>query len=334
MAACWKALAAVPDIELYVYAFGNNNETDFDLSLTASLNITFVERDPDFKELNKQMHVINPEVIVLCGWFVPAYRKLGSQKSLRSSTRFILAMDTPWLGTIRQYLGILALRGFMKKMNAVITSGERSYQYAYRLGARSVTKIQYGVNVDNLQINLVERLKFTWPKRFLFVGRYAPEKGIHLLIDAYNAYRQKVTDPWELHTCGKGPLEGLLEGEGIINHGFVQPDEMQSIWKSVGCLILPSSFDPWPLTLVEACAAGLPVICTHKVGSQVEVVKMYWNGLVINDKDSSELTNSLVWAHRNRDTLPEMGKRSLVQAEPYSAKVWAKKILSLLNNFN
>ncbi len=330
MIACWKALAAQPEIKLRIYAFGNNEQTDFNLQLAEGLDLQWVERSPDKKRLQRNVSEFSPDVAVLCGWFVPAYRHLATTESLKNRTKFVLAMDTPWWGTLRQQLARMALRGFVRKMDAVLTSGERSYQYARRLGAKNIYKFQYGVDVAKLSHNLAERPKRPWPKRFLYVGRYAQEKGISILMDAYRQYRNQSNDPWELHTCGKGYLENLLQGEGLINHGFVQPAEMDRIWQSSGCLILPSSFDPWPLIVVEACAAGLPVICTHESGSQVEVVKTWWNGLVIPAESKTSLSEAMFWMENNADDLEEMGERSLEQAKPYKADVWARKITNMI----
>ncbi|MEQ8879857.1 MAG: glycosyltransferase family 4 protein [Cyclobacteriaceae bacterium] len=329
MAACWKALAAHPEVDLRIYAFGNNDETNFNPELTKGLDILWVDRSPDQKKLEEEVCEYAPDVIVLCGWFVPAYRKLPSSNKLKL-TKFVLAMDTPWWGTLRQQLGRFALRGFIQKMDAVLTSGERSYQYARRLRAKNIYKFQYGVDVDRLSLNLKARRQKPWPKRFLYVGRYAPEKGIPLLMEAYREYRNQSEDPWELQACGKGLLEHLVKGDGVTNHGFVQPDEMDKTWQSSGCLILPSTFDPWPLIVVEACAAGLPVIVTHESGSQVEVVKTFWNGLVIPANDEKSLMEALLWIEKHHDRLPEMGKLALTQARPFAADAWADKLSDLI----
>ncbi|XOV91147.1 MAG: glycosyltransferase family 4 protein [Bacteroidota bacterium] len=333
MAACWKALSAQPQVELRIFAFGNNQETDFNFKLTEGLDIHWVDRDPDSKELQSQVSEFKPDVIILCGWFVPAYRQIATVPTLQNKVKFILAMDTPWWGTWRQQIGRIALKSFIRKMDAVITSGERSYQYASRLGAKNIAKIQYGVDVSSLQQHLEIRKRNPWPNRFLFVGRYAEEKGIRLLMAAYQTYRENTDAPWELITCGKGPLEFLITGEGVINLGFVQPNEMDKVWQQAGCLVLPSSFDPWPLIVVEACAAGLPVICTHESGSQVEVVKMFWNGLVIPANSQESLVEALLYMDNHIEELSTWGDRSFEQARPYSSKIWADKIIQLIESF-
>lgn len=331
MSACWKSLSQHEGITLKIIAFSQSKETNFTKKLTEGLDIHFVDREPDKATINLITDQFNPDAIVLCGWFVPAYRQLALRKEL-SGTRFILAMDTPWWGTIRQQIGLRLLKRFMAKVDVVVSSGERSYQYAQRLQVKKINKMQYGVDVEHLSQFSAKRQKAPWPKTFLFMGRYAEAKGIRVLVAAFHQYQKQVDDPWELHTCGQGSLESLLAREDITNHGFVQPNDMDNIWLHAGCLVLPSTFDPWPLIVVEACAAGLPVIVTHASGSQVEVVKMYWNGLVINEGSVEELSKALLWIHNKYDLLPEMGRRSLEQARPYSAEAWAQKWVYLLRD--
>lgn len=334
MVSCWKALSKMDGIDLHIIAFGKSEQTSFQKSMTNGLEINFIDDGGKFEVVNSIAHQIQPAFIVLCGWFVPAYKKLVDQKDLKNKTKFILAMDTPWWGNPRQQVAPYVLSAFVNNMEAVITSGERSYQYARRLGAKKVFKIQYGVDALNLGKAYNERVKSDWPQRFLFVGRFAEEKGIEVLVQSYKAYRDEVLNPWSLDACGQGPLEGLLNSEGITNHGFVQPADMMKKWINAGCLVLASTFDPWPLIVVEACAAGLPVIVTHASGSQVEVVKVFYNGLVIREGQIEDLKNAMSWMHNHCEGLPEMGKRALTQAAPYDSNIWATKFKLMLETLN
>lgn len=331
MTACWRNLSSLENIDLHIIAFHKSTETSFLQEIAHGLKIHWIERTPSKSEIKKIAYEVSPQVIFLCGWFVPAYRSLVDEDWNGNRPQFILTMDTPWRATFRQWVARLWLQRLILKMNAILCSGERSYQYARRLGARKIYKFQYGVDYSFLNGSFENRLKGEWPRRFLFVGRYVEDKGLKDLLTAYRFYRMKVTDPWELHFCGQGPLKELLTGEGIYDHGFVQPTDMNSVWQSVGCLVLPSHFDPWPLIIVEACASGLPVIATHASGSQVEVIKAYYNGLVVTESDGEQLVNALMWIHHHED-LPSMGKASQMQSMPYDASLWAGKINELLKD--
>ena len=142
------------------------------------------------------------------------------------------------------------------------------------LGAsqQSVRRGLYGVDFDGFAPLYEQRVAEAggWPRKFLFIGRYAPEKGLDVLIEAYQRYRTTVTEPWALSCCGSGPLKHLLQGQaGIEDCGFQQPSQLRQIMATHGAFVLASHFDPWPLVVVEASAAGLPVLCTEACGSAV-----------------------------------------------------------------
>ena len=169
-----------------------------------------------------------------------------------------------------------------------------------------------------------------WPARFLYVGRYAPEKGLDTLLAAYAAYRAGVADPWPLTCCGAGPLAGSLANQpGVEDRGFVQPADQPAEWARAGAFVLASRYEPWGVAAGEACAAGLPVICTEAVGAGVELVRSYYNGLRVPTDDVPALARALTWAHRNHDRLERMGAAGVGLAMAYDGPVWAERVAEL-----
>lgn len=57
--------------------------------------------------------------------------------------------------------------------------------------------------------------------------------------------------------------------------GFVNNDELYSIYQSHDVFILPSRSEPWGLVVEEALYNGLPVIASDKVGSYHDIIKAY-----------------------------------------------------------
>jgi glycosyltransferase involved in cell wall biosynthesis len=165
-----------------------------------------------------------------------------------------------------------------------------------------------------------------WPARFVFVGRYIDIKGVDVLVDAYRMYRTSRQDAWPLTCCGRGPREGLLAGiDGLTNRGFVQPHELAGVFAEHGVLVLPSRYDPWPLTVVEGAAAGLPVICSEACGSAVEVIRSFFNGMTVTTGDAATLARAMGWMHDHHELLPEFGRRGSVLASAYAAQRWADR---------
>ena len=330
MAACWRAMAARPDIDLLVIAYrpsvaSNSGFHDSILEGVPHQLLDEVERE-DAAGIIKRVIAHRPDIIVTTGWWRPAYREVAYCGEL-SGAAFIMGLDTPWR-TPLQYLNRLRYPRYLARLDAVVPAGERAWQHARNLGIapEKIFRGQYGVDVARLRAAYEERATKTWPRRLLFAGRFVEEKGIDVLVAAYSAYRERVSDPWELCCCGQGPLGRLFDGvPGIEDVGFVQPADMMVQWERAGAFVIPSRFDPWPLALVEACAAGLPVVASEACGSAVEVLRPYYNGLLVPEGSVSGLTDALVSIHAQVAQLPEWGDRSLTLAAPYGTDCWVER---------
>ncbi|MFM6014881.1 MAG: glycosyltransferase family 4 protein [Dolichospermum sp.] len=336
MTACWRALQAIPEIELFVIAFQARTQTAFADELMQDIPHRLLDLQArNQTELIEQLvNQQNPDVVVLSGWFHAPYRQLVFSPKSRH-IKFIMGMDTPWWGNWKQYLTPWVLHSYLHRMAHVVVTGERSWQYGRRLGIplKNISLGLYGIDYQTFSPLLIARNQSSWPRSFLFAGRYSSDKGIDILVKAYQQYRQEVEDPWNLICCGKGELESHLQDQpGIDNKGFVQPNEMKDLWLNAGAFLLPSRFDPWPLALVEAAAAGLPIICTQVCGSSVEVIRSGYNGIIIPADDAHALTKALVKIHHSYHDLPGWGNRAQQFAEPYGSQQWANRWLSIIKS--
>jgi glycosyltransferase involved in cell wall biosynthesis len=332
MAACWRALAAQPGVRVAILSTPSSKFVD---SIVADLDCHVMtseqEGSRDFVE--GWVSQRKPDVVFIGGWAVGSFRALARAKQL-AGVPFILGLDNPWQATLRQHLAPMILRGYLSRFSTLLVPGERGWQFGKRLARASIPVVKglYGIDVDNLTNCLAERNRSPkgWPKKFLFVGRYEHVKAIDTLVEAYRLYRRAVADPWPLTCCGAGPLGSLLVDEaGVTDAGFIQPPDQPAVWRDHGVFVLASRMDPWPLVIAEACAAGLPIVCTDACGSAVELVRQYFNGIVAPTESADELARGLTWMHRNCHLLPTMGQRSQEHAAAFSADMWATRFTEL-----
>ena len=334
MATCWRELGRNQHIALHVTAYADSAATAFSHDVMAGISWTPLSAEDrrDGRKIASLVSKFNPDVIVLAGWLNREYRRLTTSKEL-NGVRFVLGMDTPYRGDLRQRVAKLALSRYLDRMSMVVVPGERSWQYARELGVEEarIARGIYGVDHRTLSLLYDERRSGPWPCRFLFAGRYVADKGLDTLIEAYGSYRERVENPWELVCCGKGPMgTALIKQPGISDRGFVQPSEMLKILSSAGAFVMPSWYDPWPLAVVEACAAGLPIIASNACGSAVECVRSGVSGYTFPAGDVAWLRSRLEALHMNRARLPEMGEQSLWLSRPYSSENWARKWLEIV----
>lgn len=330
MAACWRELAARDGVRLHVISHEPKGVSDFDARILNGVSHRYLDEtecdNPAVVE--RIVHETSPHVIAMTGWWIKAYRNLLLANRL-SASKFIMGIDSPWR-TELQYLSRLRYWRFLRQVDQFFVTGERSWQYMKKLGVlpENISRGMYGVDASRWSEVHHQRPNRPWPRRFLFLGRYEPVKAIDVLIPAYRKYRETVKDPWELVCCGRGPDRRLLDGvDGVIDRGFVQPSDLAEVFLNCGALVMPSRYDPWPLALVEACAAGLPIICSDACGSAVENVRPLYNGIVVPTGSIDELAQAMLTLHKKEDELPEWGRRSHELAQGYSAQVWADRWL-------
>jgi glycosyltransferase involved in cell wall biosynthesis len=331
MAACWQALAEIRKVDFSVLAFAPGAEAPFGPEILQGLPVRLLdEREREDGDLIEQLVIEQqPDVVALPGWMHEPYRRLVASDAL-TKCQFVMAMDTPWRGVMRQQLAPYLLRSFLRRMDRVVVTGERSWQYArkLRISPDKIVRGTYGIDYTRLAPlwDARYRLPGGWPRRFLFVGRYEHDKGIDVLLDAYRLYSTAVSDPWPLTCCGSGSLDELVSNaRGVENLGFLQPADLLPVFAGSGVFVIASRFDPWPLVIVESSAAGLPVIASEACGSAVELIRPHYNGLMVPTDDVRALAAAMVHLHDAVDELAVMGRRGQELAAPYSAEIWARR---------
>lgn len=330
MASGWQAMHRSPNINLKVFSHAQANHYQFENeALMRGLDWTTI--DPNsadgFNQLKSGLDAFSPDIIIFSGWTTKACRKLPFLK-LASKPKLYMVIDTQWTGTLRQRLAPLALRRITKNIAGIIVPGKRGIAYAQRLGFHGDNIILGLYPFDDTIYKPIKPLEASCKKSFAFIGRYHPVKGIETLVQAYSAYRDLVSDPWELVVCGSGPLKSHFEGvEGIIDYGFTQPKDIPDRLKSSQCFVLPSTYEPWGVVLAEACGMGLAVIATDVVGATTDLVANTENGWLIPPENTQALTQALCAAH-NAKNMSDYREKSLIRAQSFRASSWPDRILS------
>jgi glycosyltransferase involved in cell wall biosynthesis len=136
------------------------------------------------------------------------------------------------------------------------------------------------------------------PVRVLSVGRLVPDKNLALLIEALAECGFSPGEA-ELELCGAGPLEGELRalagrlGVPVRFRGFVAAPELPEVYAAADVLALVSTYEPFGVTVREAAAAGLPVICTERAGAAGDVAVDGENAVVVDPSDRSTIAEAL-----------------------------------------
>lgn len=274
--------------------------------------------------------LFQPDVTVIAGWHVPAYRKIAS--SLRGVSARVMAFDTQWRGTLRQRLGraIFKIR-WRSFYDWAFVPGERQFVFARKLGFES-NRIHYGSIPAN--VPLFERyhetdLEHSERRSFLSVSRLVDAKGIPILLAAYEQYRSRAADPWELRIGGAGPVS-VPDSPGIVRLGMLAPDDAAIEMARCGCFVSASVFEPWGVVLQEAAITGVPVIATEECGATGSMLLAGVNGIVVPTGDINALADAMI----ELSTLPatlrsRLGRNGIQISARSSPQKWLESLTVL-----
>lgn len=156
----------------------------------------------------------------------------------------------------------------------------------------------------------------------LYVGRLSHEKGVLTLL---RAWRNLPHVPLKL--IGDGPLREAVMAE-VAAHGLHQVEvlgaqphaQVIQAMRGARVLVLPSDcYEGFPMTLVEAYAAALPVI-GPQLGAMGELIQDGQTGLWFAPHHADSLAEKVAWAWQHPDVLQQMGQTARqVYAARYTA---------------
>jgi glycosyltransferase involved in cell wall biosynthesis len=141
-----------------------------------------------------------------------------------------------------------------------------------------------------------------------FVGDLAPQKGVDHLLRAVS----EIVDPWHLVIVGGGgereKLEGLCDSLSISSRTTFtgHRDDVEKILPAMDIVVSPSLFEGMPNALLEAMAAGRPVVASAVDGIS-EVVTGPELGLLVPPGDVGEIRKAIVALMKDPATRSKMG---------------------------
>jgi GalNAc-alpha-(1->4)-GalNAc-alpha-(1->3)-diNAcBac-PP-undecaprenol alpha-1,4-N-acetyl-D-galactosaminyltransferase len=130
------------------------------------------------------------------------------------------------------------------------------------------------------------------------VGRLTAQKGFDILIEAFARVAAKHRD-WRLVIYGEGPARTELESlrDALSLQGRLSlpglTRNVETAFAEASLFVLPSRFEGYPNALLEALAAGLPVIATSAPGGASEILEDGKYGLLVAPGDAVALASAL-----------------------------------------
>jgi glycosyltransferase involved in cell wall biosynthesis len=162
---------------------------------------------------------------------------------------------------------------------------------------------------------------------FFFCGQMIARKGVDLLLAAFAQL-----DCGRLLLVGReAELPELLARlptsvrERIEYAGFQPPEELPRFFARADVFVLPSRHDGWGVVVNQALGAGLPILCSDRVGAGIDLVEPEINGLRFPADDTAALTAAMQRCIDEPDRLAEWGAASRQRAEAWTPAAGADK---------
>ncbi len=158
--------------------------------------------------------------------------------------------------------------------------------------------------------------------RLLFVGRLSVQKNIPLLLHALDG----VSERFETILVGEGDQGRVLRAtadrlrlRNVRFHGRADGAELRALYAGADVFVLPSEREGMPLVLLEALAAGLPIVATDIPGNR-DVVLPGRTGLLVPPSDPARLRQALLEVTGDAQRYQRMSEAARASATRYS---WA-----------
>jgi len=170
----------------------------------------------------------------------------------------------------------------------------------------------------------------------IFAGRLAPERRVNTLLNAWTHLRSRIPlvivgggqQLDQMRMRASSDKLDMVEFTGLLEHSRT----VEAI-KGARFLIFTSEwYETFGLTLVEAFACGVPVICS-RMGAMKEIVDDGRTGLHFNPGDSQDLAEKVEWAWNHPERIKQMGEEARQEYEnKYTAEKNYPRLMEVYQN--
>ncbi|MFQ3308541.1 MAG: glycosyltransferase involved in cell wall biosynthesis [Candidatus Nanohaloarchaea archaeon] len=212
-------------------------------------------------------HLELPYIVSLRGSDVPGYNN-------RFSFHYVLLKPV--------------IRSVWRNAEAIVANSSGLRDLARETMDINIDIIPNGVDVSQFAPRASEKTRF----RVLTVARLIERKRVGDIIEAVKGLDVELVIVGEGNK--KSKLKAMVSKQGLDDKidfkGYVEHDKLPKIYESADLFVLPSLNEGMSNTLLEAMAAGLPIVTTDTGGTE-ELID--GNGKIVEKENSSEIRSAI-----------------------------------------
>jgi glycosyltransferase involved in cell wall biosynthesis len=166
----------------------------------------------------------------------------------------------------------------------------------------------------------------------LFLGRLTPDKGWDFTLDALAQLAQPERDAIAIIVAGDGPVRDKIAARlsqlkvSAYLLGRVPPTDVPMLLANCDVHVTTSTKETRGLTVLEAFAAGIPVLAPN-AGGVTENIREGWNGFLFEPNDLNDFGQKLMKLIQHPGLRQEMGRNARSCVDQYT---WDKTVKNLV----
>jgi len=239
----------------------------------------------------------------------------------------------------KQWWKILADRRLAKKTAKIFVDSQAILDFTSgqeKIGKEKFAILPYPIELARPEEINRKKVKedFNLPEESLVIGsvaRFVEQKGLVYFIKAAAEVLNRIQrqDIYFL-LVGYGKMEEelkkLIQNLNFSSRIIIGPaKEIRNVLPILDIFIISSLWEGQPIAMLEAMAAGCPVVAT-KVGGIPEILIDGKNGLLVEAKDVSSLAGAIEKLIENDELRRELAKNARLTVENFSLPVYIKKL--------
>jgi glycosyltransferase involved in cell wall biosynthesis len=192
----------------------------------------------------------------------------------------------------------------------------------------------FGVDVDFWRRAVSpENSKQSRPFIFVYCGQIMKRKGFHYLLQAW---RKAALASSELWLVGKPETacQHLMSElpPGVKHLGRKSHEELHELYAAANVYVLPSIEEGLARSILEAMAAGLPVIVTEATGA-TDIMVDDEDGWVVPAGDTTSLTTAMRQAAKDPESTKRRGISAASRVQPFTWDAYGRRAAAFLKSF-
>ncbi|MBQ7651818.1 MAG: glycosyltransferase family 4 protein [Victivallales bacterium] len=198
--------------------------------------------------------------------------------------------------------------------------------------ADKTSVIPLGVDFERFAAKPLHPNRFAKPY-ILFLGNIEPKKGLDVLLDAYERIADRIDE--NLVIAGRiawksgrivSRIRKMTRGGRVIMAGRIPEAELPSLYGNAGAFVFPSIEEGFGMPVLEAMAAGTPVIHSdHPAVSEAANNA----GLPFQCGNADSLANQIYNLLHSKELYKELSRKGTAHARQSTWQRFAKSLLNL-----